>query len=332
MEEKTALSDQHIIDCLNTYFGLEVTLLLLLPWGADINAFVYKAQTKNAAYFVKLKRGHDHQIAASLTRWLYDAGISQIIAPILTTQGQSTLHINHWTLIVYPFIEGQDGFNQDLTHTQWVTLGKAIRKIHDMNIPLSIQQQIRKEQYSPQWREAVRALYTHIDNGLTGDQTAVNLLMFMQAHKDIILQLVEGAEALSHKMLKQDRKLALCHSDIHGGNVLIANKNKLYIVDWDEPIMAPIERDLMFIGGGVANVWNKPHEEDFFYQGYGKVDINKTCLAYYRYERIVEDIAQYGHELLLMAQGGEQRKIMYQHFMDMFEPNGVVEIALRTNI
>ena len=34
----------------------------------------------------------------------------------------------------------------------------------------------------------------------------------------------------------------------------------IYIVDWDEPIMAPKERDLMFIGGGVANVWNKPRK------------------------------------------------------------------------
>ena len=30
----------------------------------------------------------------------------------------------------------------------------------------------------------------------------------------------------------------------------------------------PKERDLMFIGGGVANVWNKPHEETLFYKGY----------------------------------------------------------------
>ncbi len=59
----------------------------------------------------------------------------------------------------------------------------------------------------------------------------------------------------------------LCHSDIHGGNVLIAENDALYIVDWDEPIMAPKERDLMFIGGGIANVWNKPHEEESFLPG-----------------------------------------------------------------
>ena len=105
----------------------------------------------------------------------------------------------------------------------------------------------------------------------------------------------------------------------------------IYIVDWDDPIMAPKERDLMFIGGGVANVWNKPHEEVLFYKGYGKTEVNKAILAYYRHERIVEDIALYGQDLLLTTAGGENRLEMYKHFIAMFEPRGVVDIAFKTD-
>jgi len=94
--------------------------------------------------------------------------------------------------------------------------------------------------------------------------------------------------------------------------------------------MAPKERDLMFIGGGVGNVWNKSHEEAWFYEGYGEVDINPTILAYYRHERIVQDIAEYAQQLLLSATGSADRSVMFKHFMDMFEPRGVVEIALET--
>ncbi len=32
--------------------------------------------------------------------------------------------------------------------------------------------------------------------------------------------------------------------------MLIDANDALYIVDWDNPILAPKERDLMFIGGG----------------------------------------------------------------------------------
>jgi len=113
--------------------------------------------------------------------------------------------------------------------------------------------------------------------------------------------------------------------------VLIHENADIYIVDWDEPIMAPKERDLMFIGGGVGNVWNKPLEEKLFYKGYGKTEINPTNLAYYRHERIVEDIAIYSQELLLTTAGGKNRPEMYRHFIAMFEPQGVVDIAFKTD-
>lgn len=71
--------------------------------------------------------------------------------------------------------------------------------------------------------------------------------------------------------------------------------------------------------------------KNFFYKGYGKTNINKVILAYYRHERIVEDIAEYAQALLLRATGGGERLETYKHFMDMFEPNGVVDIAFKTD-
>jgi spectinomycin phosphotransferase len=141
---------------------------------------------------------------------------------------------------------------------------------------------------------------------------------------------VGRAEQLAQKVQHQSAHFVLCHSDLHGGNVLIDAKNAIYIVDWDDPIMAPQERDLMFIGGGVANIWNQSHEEELFYQGYGKVKVNRELLAYYRHERIVEDIAVYGQQLLLTKTGGQDRITWYNDFVSQFDPQGVVEIAFKT--
>jgi ribosomal protein S18 acetylase RimI-like enzyme len=84
-------------------------------------------------------------------------------------------------------------------------------------------------------------------------------------------------------------------------------------------------------GGGVANTWNNPREEEFFYKGYGKTSIDKVILAYYRHERIVEDIAEYAQALLLQLDGDRERLEMYKQFVGMFEPNGVVDIAFKTD-
>lgn len=332
MIEKQTLSDQLIINCLNVDYGIEVAALTFLPIGADMDASVYKAQAYDQrSYFVKLKRGHQHDISVVIVELLHDAGIQQIIPPIKTLSGQLTQRIEDFTLIVYPFVEGRDGFSCNLTDNQWFKLGKALRQVHEIDVPPSIQNRLRKEVYSPKWREAVRSLYVHIEARPIGDEIALKLVKFMKENMPAIRRLVDRAEQLGQKLQSQSPKFVLCHSDIHGGNVLIKENGTIYMVDWDEPIMAPKERDLMFIGGGVANVWNKLHEENSFYRGYGKTEINSTILAYYRHERIVEDIAIYGHELLLTMAGGEDRLEMYKQFIGMFEPRGVVDIAFETD-
>ena len=166
---------------------------------------------------------------------------------------------------------------------------------------------------------------------LLNDEVASKLLRFMKDKVSVIFKLVNHAEKLAEKLKNNPGSFVLCHSDIHGGNVLVSDQNSIYIVDWDEPMMAPKERDLMFIGGGVNNVWNKPHEVELFYQGYGATKVNMDMLSYYRNERIVTDIAIYGQELLLTAAGGTSRQDMLGHFIAMFEPNGVVDIAFNMN-
>lgn len=332
MTEKQPFSSQSIIDCLKANYGLAITALMLLPLGADMNASVYKAETQSSqSYFVKLKRGHRYDISVSILALLQASGIQKIIPPVKTTNGKLTQHINDFTLTVYPFIDGQNGFCYNLTDDQWIALGNVLRQVHEFDVPSSIKDLIRKEAYSDKWRKTVRALDAYIDKTLNGDEAALKLQSFMREHRASIRRLVDRADALSQKVQEQSSEFVLCHSDIHGGNVLIDENGSLFIVDWDDPIMAPKERDLMFIGGGVANVWNNPREEEFFYKGYGKTKINPALLAYYRHERIVEDIAEYG-QALLTPDGGGDRMEMFEQFKGMFEPNGVVEIAFKTDI
>jgi spectinomycin phosphotransferase len=323
---------QLIIHCLSTYYLIEVTDLVLLPLGADPNASIYKVQANDQkTYFVKVKQDHFRDTNIEVLELLQLAGIQQLIPPIKTVAGAQIQRVNNFTLIVYPFIEGQDGFNCPLTDKQWTVLGQALKQVHEIEVPTSLKTRIRREEFSPKWRNVVRSLYTHTKTVRTDDEIVSNLWKFLQENKSIIQQLVDHSEQLSQKACSHLPKFVLCHSDIHGGNVFVNGTETLYIIDWDDPILAPKERDLMFIGGGVGNVWNKPYEESLFYQGYGKTDVDWTILTYYRFERIVEDIAVYSQELLLKPMESDNRLQMYKQFMSMFEPNGAVDIAFATD-
>lgn len=321
-----------IINCLSSYYLIEVITIAQLPLGADINASIYKAEARDQkAYFIKVKRGPFHDVNISVLELLEAAGIQQLIPPVKTVEDKQIQQMDDFTLIVYPFVQGQDGFSRSLTDEQWITLGRALRRVHEVDVPASLKARIRREEFSSKWRDSVRSLYANVGAISIEDEVASNLWNFLQENKSVIQKLVDRSEELSQKARTRPLKFVLCHSDIHGGNVLLKGTGALYIVDWDDPILAPKERDLMFIGGGVGNIWNKAHEEKLFYQGYGEMDVDWTLLAYYRFERIVEDIAVYSRELLLNPKGGTNRLEMYEQFMSQFEPNGVVDIAFETD-
>jgi spectinomycin phosphotransferase len=320
-----------LVNCLRDYYHIDATVINLLSVGADINATVYKVQASDKrAYFVKCIRGHSHDISLEVIELLQKTGMQQLISPIKTVDGKSVHQVGDLMIIVYPFIQGVDGFSRPLTEEQWVVLGKALKQVHEVDLPAPLQDKLRRETFLSKWRDAVQSVYDQ--EVPDGDEVALNLWEFLQKNRAIIQRLVDRSEKLSHEVRHRPLQFVLCHSDIHGGNVLIDDHRAIYIVDWDAPILAPKERDLMFIGGGVGNVWNQPQEETFFYQGYGQTTIDRQLLSYYRHERIVEDIGEYCQELLLQSAGGSKNRMeMYQQFLDMFASNGVVEIAFATD-
>ena len=71
MLEKPLLSDQLIIGCLNTDYGISVVSLEFLPLGADMNTAVYKVQADDQrSYFIKLKRNDSPDISAIIIQLL----------------------------------------------------------------------------------------------------------------------------------------------------------------------------------------------------------------------------------------------------------------------
>ncbi|HHS4288392.1 TPA: aminoglycoside O-phosphotransferase APH(9)-Ia [Legionella pneumophila] len=326
------IPDQQLIKLLKVYYGIDIHAVQLIVGGADMNAFGYKADSESNSYFVKLKYGHHDEINLSIIRLLYDSGIKEIIFPIYTRDTKLFQQIDHFKIIVYPFIDAPNGFTQNLTEKQWQQLGKVLRQIHETSVPTAIQQRLRKETYSPKWREMVRSFYNKIGFDDSDDQITADFKSFFNQKIDSIHRLVDSSEELSQKIQPDLDKYVLCHSDVHAGNVLVVNEESIYIIDWDEPMLAPKVRDLMFIGGGIGNVWNKHHEIDYFYEGYGKTNVDKIILSYYRHERIVEDIAVYGQDLLSRDQNDESRLESFKHFKSMFDPNNVVEIALSSDL
>ncbi|MBE3038771.1 MAG: aminoglycoside phosphotransferase family protein [Chloroflexi bacterium] len=330
MLEKPDLQNQLITARLRDEYGLQVAQLTFLPLGADVNTAVYRVVTDDeTAYFLKLRKGDFDEITVTVPQFLKTQGIQAIIAPLETRTRQRWASLDAYQMILYPFVEGQNGYEKVLSDRQWLDFGAALKAIHTAQVPAALTRLIPRETYSPRWREMVKTFQAQIEETAFDDPTAVKLAAFMLARRGEINRLVARADGLGFALQARSLELVLCHSDIHAGNLLIGSNDALYIVDWDNPIFAPKERDLMLVGG--CAVWNSTRQEALFYQGYGQTEIDAMALAYYRYERIIQDIADFCEQLFLTVAGGEDREQSYQYFTSIFLPNHEIEIAFKTD-
>ena len=114
MLEKPDLLDDKIIACLQADYGLRVATIAFLPLGADLNTAVYRVTGDDGtSYFLKLRSGLFDETSVALPKFLSDQGIAQVIAPLATSTGQLWANLDAFKVILYPFIEGRNGYDVD---------------------------------------------------------------------------------------------------------------------------------------------------------------------------------------------------------------------------
>ncbi len=324
MLEKPNLEDEKIISCLRESFGVSVNGVDFLPVGNDSNSWLYKVNTDNEKYFLKVKKGVIYEPSVGVPRCLKDEGINQVVAPIPTVSGDLWKKVDNFSLILYPFIDGETGMKVGMSENQWMEFGTVLRKIHSSKLSLELAKQVKKETFSPKWSELIKELQKKIDGGEFTDSFQKDLASFWKEKNEEIKKIINRMEELGHLLQNQSLDFVLCHTDIHTANILLDKQNKMSIVDWDNPLLAPKERDLMFIVGA--------KEEKLFFSGYGKSEINPVALAYYLYEWVAQEIGDYGERVFLNNDVGEEtKKDAVKSFIELFQSGNVVESAYKSD-
>src|ERR1700752_1397719 len=333
MLKETELKDEKIVRCLRDEYGLSIEKISFLPLGADTNTAVYRAVSKDEMnYFVKLKKGDFNEASVTIPNFLSALGIQQVIPALTTQTGELWANLNPFKVILYPFVEGHPAFEEIMSNQQWFEYGTALKRCHPSHIPANMTSTIQKDNFSPRWRTMVKMFLELIEKETFNELVAMEVADFLKSKKDETLEIVNRAEQLAQMLLEQSPEFILSHGYIHGWNLLIDNRGALYLVDWDGLIFAPKERDLMFIGGGHGNSGYTPQEEEtMFYQGYGQTKINQIAIAYYRYQRTIEDMVDDCDQIFLSDRGGQPRKELLEDLKSMFLPNGKIEMAYQSD-
>ena len=281
MHEKINLQDESFRACLREQYDLNPVTLDCLSGGLDSNAAVYRVVSdQGARYLLKVRSGIFHESGCLVPRYLQDLGIASVVAPLPTTGNVLWTKFGERTVILYPFIEGGTRWT-GMVDKQWQELGTIFKQVHHASPPPF--ESLRRETFDPteyaRWIRNFEADSIHSQHSPSASVQA--LCSCWKEHQSTIHAAVDALQTLGEALQKRTFSYVICHADLHPANLLRDPAGRVFVIDWDEVMLAPKERDFIYI--------REPHAAAFF-QGYGQAEIDWVSLAYYLWERVVQDL------------------------------------------
>lgn len=300
------LSDESLRHYLGEQYALNAATFELLSGGLDVNARVYRVMSEQGdVYLLKARQGPLYEPACRVPRYLRDQEITSVVAPLPTREQALWVTVDKWTLVLYPFTDGDSSWNPGMDDTYWRSLGAAFKQIHQVKPPAEGFQEVRKEAFElAEYRRGVRTIEARLAQFVGDRSFEQSLSKNWMAYQATIHAAMDSMEKLAGHLRQQTGPLVICHADLHTANIIRTSDGEVFIIDWDDVMLAPRERDFIFVGDAEATAPPAP-----FFQGYGETELDWRALTYYRLERVIQDLIECASQVLFRADLDEETKI-----------------------
>jgi spectinomycin phosphotransferase len=326
--EDPGLDPRELAAALRTAWAVEASGFTFVR-GHDMRAAAYEVAAGDDRFFLKVRFGPAPEAPLEVPRALLDAGIASVLAPQRTAASALWHDVGDGrTLVLYPFVAGRNAVEAGMTAGQWRTFGTTLRAIHDSGLAVRFAGRLPAETFGLPSAAVLREVLGLAQRPPIPSPAGQRLGTLLRGQADRIGTMIGRATELGESLCGKSFAHVLCHADIHAANVLVADDGRILLVDWDGPMLAPRERDLMFVIGSRIARTVEPHEQAWFFEGYGDIRVDPNAIVYYRYERIIEDLGEFGTSVFRYRDLPEaSREDQVALAESLFEPGGDVETA-----
>jgi spectinomycin phosphotransferase len=123
MREQPRIPEDRLRACLQDQYDLIPVTLEFLPRGKDSHAGVYRVVSEQGTpYLLKVTSRPLYEPGCLVPRYLRDQGITSVVAPLPTKSHALWTKLVDWTVIVYPFLDGDTSLT-GMTNEQWKEVG-----------------------------------------------------------------------------------------------------------------------------------------------------------------------------------------------------------------
>lgn len=282
-------------------YGFAVLELRAVPWGETSWGYAVE-ELGGQKYFAKVYPAAEvPEAPLALTNRLYaDCHLENIVHPIVTRDKRLKTSFAGHALVLFNHVEGGNQRDHKLTVEEFRVLGRVLAKLH--NATPQVSDYAEKEHYeTPFVRTYEKVLKEIAKEPGRGNEPQKELKKLLLPHLSRLEREVYSLENDRLKAQAVKPKFVICHGDLTSSNILVTPGHDLYLADWDAPLLAPKERDLVFLTGPKMM---------FVMQGYRTIidqgDVDDKVIAYYQHWRNVRDIAAYGNRILHTRQDEDQ--------------------------
>lgn len=341
VQELTSAAGSPIIDAdflverVRADFGVSLGSISQVFGGQDSDAVLIRAATvEDTELAVKVSRSQG--VSGLLACAQLARGIpSGIAGPLVAHSGDPYSFVDDRRLSLTPWISGRPAFGAGMDADQWRRFGALLSKVHAAQLPPAVADQLPTEDYRSPATAIAADLHERIRESAgrgtgSADPLSAALVRDWSGAGDGIGLILAHIDNLGDELRTGSAPAVICHGDAHIGNVLLGENGHVWLLDWEEVVRAPRERDLMFVIGGVLT--KAPviaEEQQWFFEGYGGAEIDPIQLAYYRCSWAVQDLTDFAARILDRSAGPSSvRGQALALFRDLLRPTGIVQRAL----
>jgi len=311
-------------------FDVDLVSMDEVGHGADESAELWRGTAADgSSYAVKLSGGGT-PAGLLVPAHLAAHRVPGIAAPRLTPAGLLwTEREGRWLSLV-PWVSDDRALDGGMGADHWAAYGALLAEVHATAVTDELAAVLPPEDHAHERvASTARVLNSRLHMLTDSDDRLVrDLALEWTTVAGQVTALLERADRLGKEIrTRQAAPSVICHGDPHLGNLLLGGDEQVWLIDWDDAVLAPAERDLMFVLVGVLTV--TPQQQSWFFAGYGGVDVDPTRVAYYRCTRALEDVVYPAAQVVEVHRWPEsERAEALSILRGVLSPAGLAPLAL----
>ena len=334
-------------------FGVDLSSVELTRLGADETAELWHGAGPDGARFAVKLSGGAAPAGLALSAHLAARGVAGVVGPAPARDGRLYSVREGLRLSIVPWLSDHGALDSPVSAAQWTAYGALLAAVHATEVTGALAEMLPREDHS---HDRIAAVVRAVDNDVAGrmagsagdsevagrmagsagaadaaDPLARALAELWRGTAGSVAALLAQADCLGRELrARPDAAMVICHGDPHLGNLLLGAGQQVWLIDWDDAVLAPPERDLMFaIGGVLAFAPVSREQQAWFFDGYGPAEPDPDRLAYYRCVRALDDLGSWAAAVLdLGGHSQPERANALAIVRGMLSPTGLVTLAL----